>query len=424
MSRSSTRGITANARQRWRRLAAVVAILGPGLIAANAGNDAGGIATYASAGAQYAYRTLFIMVLVTIALVVVQEMSARLGATTGSGLVSLIREQFSLRLGTFCVVCLLLANLGLVVSEFAGIGAAMELLGVSRYLAVPVAASGVWAVVVFGSYRYAERVFVLVSLVFVTYPISAILGHPHWGTVASNTALPHLQANRDFLFLTVAHIGTTITPYMQLYQAAAVVERGATSADLRAIRIDSVTGSIFASVISMAIIIATAAAIGGTGKLGSAGDAARALEPVAGSAAKTLFAIGLLGASLLAAAVVPLATSYALAEAIGVERSVSRRFRDAKVFLGLFTIQIMVGAAIALAPGNLIHLLLNMQFLNGLITPILLTFILVLANRPSLMGANVNGTAFRGLATVCTASVAILAAVVAVQTLMSWVGLA
>ena len=421
MMPSGTRRLTANARQRWRRVAAVVAILGPGLIAANAGNDAGGIATYASAGAQYAYRTLFIMVLVTVALVVVQEMAARLGATTGSGLVSLIREQFSLRLGTFCVVCLLLANLGLVVSEFAGIGAALELLGVSRYLAVPAAAAGVWAVVVFGSYRYAERVFVLVSLVFVTYPISAILGHPHWGTVASNTALPHLQANGDFLFLTVALIGTTITPYMQLYQAAAVVERGATSGDLRAIRIDSITGSIFASVISMAIIIATAAAIGGTGKLGSAGDAARALEPVAGSAAKTLFAIGLLGASLLAAAVVPLATSYALAEAIGVERSVSRRFRDAKVFLGLFTIQIIVGAAIALAPGNLIHLLLNMQFLNGLITPILLTFILVLANRRRLMGPNTNTPRFRALATICIVAVAILAAIVAIQTVANWI---
>jgi Mn2+/Fe2+ NRAMP family transporter len=407
-------------RRRLRRPFALLAILGPGLIAANAGNDAGGIATYASAGAEFAYRMLFIMLLVTIALVVVQEMAARLGATTGNGLVSLIREQFSLRLATFCVTCLLIANLGLVVSEFAGIGAAMELLHVTRYVAVPLAAVGVWAVVVFGSYRYAERVFILISLVFLAYPIAAILGHPDWGQVVSNTLWPHLVASKEFLFLTVALIGTTITPYMQLYQAAAVVERGGTSADLRAIRVDSISGSIFANFISMSIIIATAAAIGGTGPLTSASDAAQALEPVAGAAASTLFAIGLLGASLLAAAVVPLATSYALAEAIGVERSVSRRFRDAKLFLGLFTGQIIIGAAIALLPGNLIDLLLNTQFINGLITPILLTFILVLANRRPLMGANANTPRFRILATVCTIAVALLAVVVTVQAIASW----
>ena len=409
-------GFRTGVRRRLRRPFLLLAVLGPGLIAANAGNDAGGIVTYASAGAEFAYSTLFIMVLVTVALIVVQEMSARLGATTGNGLVSLIREQFSLRLAAFSVGCLLVANLGLVVSEFAGIGAAMELLGVSRYLAVPLAAIGVWAIVMFGSYRYAERVFILISLVFLAYPIAAILGHPDWGEVAANTFWPHVVASKEFLFLVVALIGTTITPYMQLYQAAAVVERGADQTDLRAIRIDTVTGSVFANLISMSIIIATATAIGGTGPLTSASDAAQALEPVAGSAATTLFAIGLLGASLLAAAVVPLATSYALAEAVGVERSVSRRFREAKLFLGLFTAQIVVGATIALAPGNLINLLINMQVLNGLITPILLTFILVLANRRTLMGANANTPRFRLLATTCTVAVAVLAAVVAVQT--------
>ncbi|MCU1386852.1 MAG: natural resistance-associated macrophage protein [Ilumatobacteraceae bacterium] len=411
-------------RRRIRRALAVAAVLGPGLVAANAGNDAGGIATYASAGAQFGYRTLFVMAIVTVALVVVQEMAARLGATTGNGLVSLIREQFSLRLATFSVVCLLLANLGLVVSEFAGIGAAMELLGASRYVAVPLAAIGVWAVVVLGSYRYAERLFVLLSLVFLAYPISALLGHPHWSRVAEDTFIPHLSGSKAFLFLTVALIGTTITPYMQLYQAAAVVERGGAADDLRAIRIDSVTGSIFASLISMSIIIATAAAIGGRGPLASAAEAAQALEPVAGHRAETIFAIGLLGASLLAAAVVPLATSYALAEAIGAERSVSRKFRDAKLFLGLFTAQIVVGAAVALAPGNLFKLLVNTQFLNGLISPILLTFILVLANRKRLMGANVNGPVFRAVATVCTIGVSVLAAFVAVQTVLGWFGIA
>ncbi|HEY4333921.1 MAG TPA: divalent metal cation transporter, partial [Ilumatobacteraceae bacterium] len=321
------------------------------------------------------------------------------------------------------VLCLLVANLGLVVSEFAGVGAALELLGVSRYISVPLAALGVWAVVVLGSYRYAERLFVLLSLVFLAYPISALLGHPHWGSVASNTVIPHLSGSKPFLFLTVALIGTTITPYMQLYQAAAVVERGSTADDLRAIRVDSVTGSIFANLISMSIIIATAAAIGGRGPLASAADAAHALEPVAGKSAETIFAIGLLGASLLAAAVVPLATSYALAEAVGAERSVSRKFRDAKLFLGLFTVQIVIGAAIALAPGNLIKLLINTQFLNGLISPILLTFILVLANRKRLMGANANTPTFRFVATICTVGVGVLAAFVAFQTVLGWFGI-
>jgi Mn2+/Fe2+ NRAMP family transporter len=261
-------------------------------------------------------------------------------------------------------------------------------------------------------------VFVLLSLVFLAYPIAAILGHPDWTEVASNTFVPHLVASKGFLVLTVALIGTTITPYMQLYQASAVVERGAGPEDLRDIRIDSVSGSVFATVISISIIVATATAIGGSGPLGSASDAAEALRPVAGSAAVTLFAVGLLGASLLAAAVVPLATSYALAEAIGVERSVSRRFRDAKVFLGLFTAQLAIGSLIAVAPGSLIRLLLGTQVLNGLVSPILLIFILVLANRRSLMGRNANEGAFRIVATTCVGVVAALAVAVALTPVM------
>ncbi len=236
--------------RRWRerlarrRFLAPLAFLGPGLIAANAGNDAGGIATYASAGSEYVYRTLFVMVLVTIALVVVQEMAARLGAFTGEGLVALIRENFSLRVATFAVACLIAANVGLVVPEFAGIGAAMELFGVSRYLAVPLAAVVLWALVVFGSYRYAERLFLLLSLVFIAYPVAAVLGRPRWGEVASNAVVPHFVGSQRFLFLVVALIGTTITPYMQLYQAAAVADKGIGPDDYPAERLDAVTGSI------------------------------------------------------------------------------------------------------------------------------------------------------------------------------------
>lgn len=416
-------GARTPAPKRRRRWMVWLAVLGPGLIAANAGNDAGGIATYASAGSQFGYRTLFVMLLVTIALVIVQEMSARLGAHTGEGLMSLIREQFPLRASAFAIVCLLIANLGLVVSEFAGIGAAFELFGVSRYISIPIGAVAIWAVVVFGNYRYAERVFLLLGLAFITYPIAAILGKPDWGEVASNTFIPHLLGTKEFLFLVVALIGTTITPYMQLYQAAAVADSGSGPEEYRMVRIDTITGALFANVISMAIIIATAAAIGGSGPLESAKEAAQALEPVAGSAAQILFGIGLLGASALAAAVVPLATSYAVAEAVGVERSVSKTFREAPLFMGLFTALIVIGASVAILPGNLISLLINMQVVNGLITPIILIFILILANRRSVLGNAANGPKLKAAALVCVVVIAILAIVVLVQTVAGWLGL-
>jgi Mn2+/Fe2+ NRAMP family transporter len=410
------------ARRRARWLA-WFAILGPGLIAANAGNDAGGIATYASAGAEFGYRALFVMLLITVALVVVQEMSARLGAFTGEGLMSLIREHFPLRAATFAIVCLVVANLGLVVSEFAGIGAAFELFGVSRYLSIPIAALAIWGTVVFGNYRYAERVFLLLGLAFVAYPVAAILAGPDWGEVGRNLVVPNFVADNAFLFIVVALIGTTITPYMQLYQAAAVADRGSGAEDYKMVRVDTVVGSLMANLVSIAIIIATAATIGGTGPLDSAADAAQALEPVAGAGAQVLFGIGLLGASALAGAVVPLSTAYAVAEVIGVERSVSRSFREAPLFLGIFSGLILIGAVVALLPGNLIQLLLSMQVLNGIITPIVLTFILILASRRSVLGDHVNGPRFRVVATVCVVVIALLAVAVVVRTVLGWVGL-
>lgn len=396
---------------------------GPGLIAANAGNDAGGIATYASAGSQFVYKTLFFMVLVSVGLVVVQEMSARLGAFTGKGLAALIREQFSLRLTALALGCLLLANVGLVVSEFAGIGAAFELLGVSRYLSVPLAAVGIWALVLFGSYRYAERAFLGMSMAFLSYPIAALLGHPDWSEVARSTVVPSFVVSRDFMFVAVALIGTTISPYMQLYAAAGVVDRGIGPDDYRMERIDTVGGAIFANVISMFIIVATAAAIGGSGPLTSARQAAEALRPVAGAGAEILFALGLLGASALAGAVVPLSTAYAISEAVGVERSVSRRFREAPLFLGLFTAQVVIGAAVALTPVNLIRLLVGTQVLQGIITPVVLSFILILANRPAVLGDAVNGPAFRKVSLVAVVAVGTLSVVLLTQTVAGWVGI-
>ena len=406
-----------------RRLLPWLGLLGPGLIASSAGNDAGGIATYSSAGSQFAYRMLFVLLLVAVGLALVQEMAARLGAYTGKGLAALIREEFSLRVAGFALICLLVANLGLVVSEFAGIGAALELFGVSRYLSVPIAALGVWGLVVLGSYRYAERLFLLMALVFFTYPVAAVMAHPNWHTVAADTFWPHLLASRHFLFLGVAIVGTTISPYMQLYQAAAVADKGIGPQDYKLERIDAVGGAIFACLIAFFIMVATAATIGGTGALHSAAEAAHALRPVAGANAEVLFGVGLLGASALAAAVVPLSTAYALSEAIGVERSVSRTFTQAPLFLGLFSGQIAVGAAIALLPGNLISLLINAYVVNGLITPIILVFILVLTSRRQLLGPAANTPAFRTLASGVVAVVSLLSVVVLAQTVLGWLGL-
>jgi NRAMP (natural resistance-associated macrophage protein)-like metal ion transporter len=398
-----------------RRVVLLLAFMGPGIVAANAGNDAGGIATYASAGAEYGYRTLFAMVLVTVALVVVQEMCARLGAYTGEGLGALIREQFSIRVTAFALLALVVANVGLVVSEFAGIAAALELLHVSRFVSIPIAAVAIWVLVVFGTYKYAERLFLLLSLVFFAYPISALLSHPDLAQAGAQLVYPHFLLTKDFLLLVVALIGTTITPYMQFYVAAAVADRGIGPADYPREKLDTIAGSIFCNVISIFIIIATAAAIKVRGPLESAKQAAQALTPVAGRFATQLFAIGLLGASALAAAIVPLSTAYAISEASGVERSVSKSFRQAPLFLGLFTGQVFIGAAIALIPGNLIALLVQAQILNGLITPILLSYVLVLANRRGLLGDAANGRVFRVVATISVVAVAVLSLTVLVQ---------
>ncbi|MEV0408932.1 divalent metal cation transporter [Actinoallomurus sp. NPDC050550] len=405
------------------RLAAIAAIAGPGLIAANAGNDAAGIATYASAGSQFTYGTLFFMVLVTIALVMVQEMAVRLGAHTGKGLGALIREQFSLRLTALAMACLLLANTGLVVSEFAGIGAAFTLLGVPKWAVIPPAAVLLWSLVLFGSYRWAERIFLVMSLAFFAYPIAMILGHPDWGKVGRHLIVPHVEPSKAFILLAVALIGTTVSPYMQFYAAAGVVDRGAKPQDYRLIRADAIIGAIFACIISLTIIIATAAAIGGTGPLDSAAQAARALEPVAGHEAELLFAFGLLGASALAGAVVPLSASYAIGEAAGVERSVSRRFRDAPLFLGLFTAQVILGATVAMTPIDVIKLLIGTQVLQGLISPIVLIYLLVLTNRRALLGTAANGPRYRIAATTVVVGVAAMSTILLAQTLLGWFGL-
>jgi Mn2+/Fe2+ NRAMP family transporter len=402
--RDRVAGRPARLRPRSRlasRLLLVAAFLGPGLIAANAGNDAGGIATYASVGAKYGYDLLWMMVLITVSLIVVQEMAARMGAVTGKGLAELVREEYGVRWSTFSTVSVLIANLGICISEFVGIGAALELAHVPKYVSVPIAAAVVWLLLVGGSYKVAERIFVLMTIPFFAYPIAAILARPDWGSVGKAVVEPHIHANSAYLLLFIATAGTTITPFMQLYLQSAVVDRGLGPEDLNAERAEVVTGSIFANLVACFIIIATGATlyVHGNHTINSAADAAKALEPFAGRFAEVLFAIGLLGASLLAAAILPVTAAYVIAETFGFEKGISHRPREAPVFVGVITVLIGIGTIVALLPGvPVISLLVGVQVVNGFLLPITLFFVWRLASNRELMGQYANGRVFDVLA--------------------------
>jgi Mn2+/Fe2+ NRAMP family transporter len=378
---------------RRRRLLAYIAILGPGMITANAGNDAGGIATFATVGADFGYSLLWILIPITISLGIVQEMCARMGAVTGKGLADLIRERFGVRWTALIMLALLVANAGVTVSEFVGIAAASELFGVSHYISVPFAAILIWFLVVKGSYKRVERVFLLMSLVFLGYIVSAFLSRPDWGAVAVGLVRPEFKLEHAFLFTFVAVIGTTISPYMQVYVQSSVVDKGVTPDDYAKTKLDVWFGTVFAILIVFFIIVSTAATLHKAGiQISSATEAAQALRPLAGRYAQTLFGLGLFGASMLAAGVLPLATAYSISEALGFEKGVSRSFREAPIFLGTFTFLVAVGAAIAIVPNlPLIRVLLVTQVINGLLLPIVLFAVLRLVNNREVMGSYVNG---------------------------------
>ncbi len=403
------------------RLLRYLAYLGPGLVAANAGNDAGGIATYSSIGASYGYSLLWALVLITISLALVQEMAARMGAVTGKGFSELVREQFGVRVTAFLMLTLLVANGGLIVSEFVGIGAAAELFGVSHYIVVPMMALLVWWLVTRGSYERVEKVFLALTLVFFAYPVAAILAHPDWLTVGKQLVSPSVRLSANYLTLFIAMVGTTITPYMQLYIQSATAEKGADTSPKEA-KVDAYSGAIFSDVIAGFIIVATGATLFvAHERIETAADAARALQPLAGRYAGIIFGIGLFGASMLAAAVLPLATSYTVTEAFGFEKGVSRTFREAPVFLGLFTFLIFLGAVLAILPGiNVIRLLVFTQVLNGLVLPIVLVSILRLASDPAVMGSHRNGPIYNAVAWVTVVGVAVLSSAYLVMTVLSW----
>ncbi len=398
----------------------MLAVLGPGLIAANAGNDAGGIATYSSVGARYGFDLLWMMVVITVSLTVVQEMAARMGIVTGKGLADLVRENYGIRWSLFATSSVLVANLGICISEFVGIGAALSLAGIPAQVSVPVAAVAVWLLLVRGTYKLAERIFVAMTIPFFAYPIAAILAHPHWGKVGAAIVAPHIQTSPSYVLLFVATAGTTITPFMQLYLQSSVVERGMTPDELNRERLEVVSGSIFANVIASFIIIATGATlfVHHHRVIDTASQAAQALAPFAGRFAEVLFAVGLLGASLLAAAVLPVTAAYVISETFGFERGMSRTPREAPVFVGVVTALVVIGAVVAMIPGvPVFRLLIGVQAVNGVLLPITLFFVWRLSASAEVMGEYRNGRVFNVVAALTVLATSALSLILLTVTL-------
>ena len=374
------------------RIFAILAIIGPGLIAGSAGNDAGGIATYSIVGAREGYGLLWALILNIIALAVVQEMSARMGVVTGKGFSDLIRERFGVRVTFFVMLLFIVANLAVTIAEFAGIAASVELFGVSKYISMPVAAFLVWFLVVKGSYKQVERFLLVISLVYFTYVISGIMADPPWKEVARQIALPDVRLESGYILLFITMVGTTITPYMQFYLQSAVVDKGVRIEEYKYVRMDVFAGAFMTGLIAFFIVLATGTLLHPAGvAVHSAEEAAGALSPLAGNFASILFAIGLLNASFLAALVLPLSTAYGLSEAFGWESGINKSFREAPQFLGLYTAFIVIGAGIIMIPGApLIMIMFLSQTINGMLLPVILIIMLKLVNDRELMGEYVN----------------------------------
>jgi NRAMP (natural resistance-associated macrophage protein)-like metal ion transporter len=385
----------------WRtRVALFLAVVGPGFITANVDNDAGGIFTYSLAGAQFGYSLLWTMIPITIALVVVQEMSARMGAVTGKGLSDLIREEFGFRITFFLMLALVVTNFGNVVAEFAGVASSLEIFGIPRYVVVPVAAVAVWLLVVRGTYASVEKIFLAASLFYVCYIIAGLLAHPDWkAAVIATVSRPSSGGirNYSYLFMVVGLVGTTIAPWMQFYLQASIVEKGITVRQYRTSRWDVMLGCIFTDVVAWFIIVACAATLFATGhtQIDTAADAALALRPLAGEYAYLLFAAGLFNASLFAASILPISTAYAVCEGLGFESGLDKKFHEAPLFYWLYTALIVLGAGVLLIPRfPLIHVMVLSQVVNGAVLPFVLIFMLLLTNDRELMGDYINGRRF------------------------------
>jgi NRAMP (natural resistance-associated macrophage protein)-like metal ion transporter len=396
--------------KRWRgRTLLFLAVVGPGIITANVDNDAGGILTYSQAGAQYGFLLLWTMIPITLALIVVQEMSARMGAVTGKGLSDLIREEFGFRITFLMMMGILITNFGNVVTEFIGIATSLELFGLSRYITVPVCALIVWLIVVKGQYKSVEKVFLVASLVYITYIFAGIEAHPAWKVATIATFRPPEWGKfreQAYLYMVIGVVGTTIAPWMQFYLQSSIVEKGVTRRGLQASRWDVIVGCIFTDVVAWFIIVACAATlyVHGFRDIKYAADAAQALKPLAGQYAYILFAVGLFNASLFAASILPLSTAYTVCEGLGFESGVDKKFSEAPFFYWLYTALIVAGGAVLLIPGlPLVKIAVLSQVVNGVVLPFVLIFMLLLVNKKELMGEYVNSRLFNVVAWLTTA---------------------
>jgi NRAMP (natural resistance-associated macrophage protein)-like metal ion transporter len=403
-------------RERLRRfrirLLIFLAVLGPGMITANVDNDAGGIYTYSLAGAKFGFSLLWTLIPITVALIVVQEMVARMGAVTGKGLADLIREEYGFRTTFILMMMLLVADLGNTISEFAGLASGMSVFGVTRYIAVPLGAVLVWALVVKGTYRSVEKVFLAACVFYVAYPISCFLAHPKWSDAVISTLKPSFQFSGGYLYMLIGVVGTTIAPWMQFYLQSAVVEKGIKVKEYIYSRWDVIVGCIITDVVAFFIIVACAATIyiSGHRQINDAGDAALALRPLAGHAASALFAFGLCNASLFSASILPLATAYYVCEGLGMEAGINKRFHEAPTFYWLYTALIGLGAltVIVLSEAKQIPIILLSQVVNGILLPFVLIFMLRLVNREDLMGKYKNSRLFNNIAWVsCVVMIAL-----------------
>jgi len=391
--------------RRWKfQILLFFAVVGPGFITANVDNDAGGIFTYSAAGAQFGHTLLWTMIPITVALIVVQEMCARMGAVTGKGLSDLIREEFGLRITFLMMLGILITNFGNVIAEFAGIAGSMELFGVSKYYSVPICAVIVWLIIVKGQYKSVEKVFLAASFFYVTYIFAGVLAKPAWiEALMATIKPPQLAAFKQdsYLYMVIGVVGTTIAPWMQFYLQSSIVEKGVTRRQYKTSKLDVIVGCIFTDVVAWFIIVACAATlyVHGHSEIRDAADAAQALRPLAGDYAYILFSLGLFNASLFAASILPLSTAYTVCEGLGLESGVGKKFSEAPTFYWLYTILIAAGGIVILLPGlPLVKITVFSQVVNGAVLPFVLIFMLLLVNKKELMGEFVNTTLFNVIA--------------------------
>ena len=395
---------------RWKRFLLLLSVIGPGIITANVDNDAGGIATYSIAGAHFGYSMLWSLIPITIALVVVQEKSARMGAVTGKGLAELIRENYGVKITFWLMLFLFITDLGNTAAEFAGWAASNELFGINKYIAVPIGALMVWLLVVKGTYRVVEKIFLAICIVYFVYIPAAFLAKPDWGQVALETIKPSFHFSSTYIVTLIGVVGTTIAPWMQFYLQSSVVEKGIGKEQYWASRIDVIVGCFMTDIVAFFIIVACGATLFKAGiQIESAKDAAVALAPIAGKYASVLFAIGLANASLFSASILPLATAYYICEGMGWEAGVDKTFKDAPQFMWLYTILIAIGSLIVLVPNApLIAIMWISQVINGVMLPFVLIFMLFLINKKDLMEDYTNSKTFNRIAWATTIIMVVL----------------